>query len=240
VALTKSMAIPKIDNGWCFYTVDTIKSLEVGPKGLTCPLGDKRGKVNALLFGDSFAGHNEPFWDALGKRDGIRVNAVSTNWCFPSLHDAYNGKEKGRAYQQCQIDRRHFADHAGDYDVVILAADFHDVAKQDHIPFLSARYSGGDYDISRATAIADRRVQEAHATIRQRTERYPNVMVFSRRAMHAVDGKASRTMANGVPFSADGSHIGIDGSLAAAQAFMTSAEYVDFAKRLHALETVAD
>jgi hypothetical protein len=123
--ITSEIDIPKIDNGWCFYSVDSIKKLEVGEAGLKCWLGDKTSSTKALLLGDSFAGHYEPFWDVIGKDNKIAINSVTTNWCHPSQDDSFSDVHKSsRAYQQCLFNRQYLINHAHDYDLLILSANW--------------------------------------------------------------------------------------------------------------------
>ena len=121
-----------VNNGWCFYSVDTISSLPTGPAGVKCWLGDKSGRsgVTGLLFGDSFAGQYEPFWDRVGSRAGIGVNAVTTNWCYPGFSQGFTGPKGSAAYEQCLYNRRYVKEHLAGYDFVVLAGHWAQVAEQ--------------------------------------------------------------------------------------------------------------
>ena len=120
----KITSFPRIDNGWCFYSVDTLSSLEVGEKGQHCLLGQKGADKKALLFGDSFAGQYEPFWHKVADSLGIEVNSVTTNWCFPSSGDGFSGPKSSSAYQQCLMNRAFLQQHVKDYDLVVLGGDW--------------------------------------------------------------------------------------------------------------------
>lgn len=122
---------PGVDKGWCFYSVDTLPQLPVGPQGLGCVLGDRSAARRGLLVGDSFAGQYEPFWDLLGKRAGLAIAAVTTNWCFPSLGERYTGPPSSPAYRQCGFNRRHVVAHWHDHDFVVVAADWRNLLRQD-------------------------------------------------------------------------------------------------------------
>lgn len=125
--------LPTVDNGWCFYSVDTIRRLAVGEQGLSCSVGEQNSPaLKALLIGDSFAGQYEPFWDVLGKRMHIKVDAVTTNWCFPSLTDGFTGPLTSPAYDQCLLNRKYFRANASKYDFIILGAAWQSVMKLDH------------------------------------------------------------------------------------------------------------
>ncbi|MCU4521605.1 acyltransferase [Acinetobacter schindleri] len=83
----KKVAMPLPTNGWCFYSVGSIGSLQIGEKVLDCKIGAKENiKHTALLFGDSFAGHNIPFWNDVGNKLDTQVQAVTTNWCYPGAN----------------------------------------------------------------------------------------------------------------------------------------------------------
>lgn len=122
--------VPKIDNGWCFYSIDSIDSLVYGEKGLECWLGDKSSKKKAILFGDSYAGNYEPLWDRVGASANIGVNVVSTNWCYPSINDEFTGPPSSRALQQCIYNRKYLTDNISKYDIAILSGNWGAVLNQ--------------------------------------------------------------------------------------------------------------
>lgn len=123
--------LPLISNGWCFYSVDTIQSLDVGEKGRTCYLGAKNAAKKALLFGDSFAGQYEPFWDELGKQVDLSIHAVSTNWCYPTLTQEFTGSQTSRAYQQCLENRKFLQENMHRYDILILSGYWRQILLQE-------------------------------------------------------------------------------------------------------------
>ncbi len=63
--------------------------MTVPSEGIKCLIGAKAAKARILLFGDFYAGMCEPFWDVIGKEYSIFVNAVTTNWGFPSVTKAF-------------------------------------------------------------------------------------------------------------------------------------------------------
>lgn len=129
-AALKEIDLPKSDNGWCFYSIDSNGDLSEGERGLACWLGDKAGQQKGLLFGDSFAGQYEPMWDAVGKQSGVAIHAVTTNWCYPAVGKGYTGTLASRAYGQCLFNRRFLQDQMAQYDFVVLAGDWGDVQAQ--------------------------------------------------------------------------------------------------------------
>lgn len=115
------MTFPKIDNGWCFYSVDSIFTLPQGPQGLSCWLGERNATRKVLLFGDSYAATYEPMWKRIAQDRGLGVHVVNTNWCHPSLGREYAGPASSRANAQCQLHRAYLNEHLGEYDLVVIA-----------------------------------------------------------------------------------------------------------------------
>jgi peptidoglycan/LPS O-acetylase OafA/YrhL len=125
---------PTIKNGYCFYAVTREElSLSLGADGTECNLGDASGSRSGILIGDSFAGQYEPLWDVVGQKLGIKVNAITTNACFPSLDSSYRVNGQGRAYEQCVFNRNFFRENISKYDVVILGAAWGDYVKFDFV-----------------------------------------------------------------------------------------------------------
>ncbi len=125
--------MPRIDNGWCFYSVDSINSLPVGDQGLKCVLGDKNSPVKGLLFGDSYAAQYEPFWNIIGEKSAVSIKSITTNWCYPALTDQFIGLTSSRAYAQCLWDRRYLAEYLSNYDFVIFGGNWAEVNEQNKI-----------------------------------------------------------------------------------------------------------
>jgi len=119
--------MPKVTNGWCFYTVDSESSLELGANGTGCWLGSKTSARKGVLFGDSFAGQYEPFWDAVGRDAGVALNAITTNWCYPGVTEEFPGPLSSRARQQCIYNRKYLQDNFSRYDFVVLGGHWGNV-----------------------------------------------------------------------------------------------------------------
>ncbi len=113
--------LPKKENGWCFYSN---QSGRPGPGGTQCWLGDENGSQKALLIGDSFAGQYEPFWDEIGQKSRLRVNAVTASWCHPALDNSFPGPLLNPSYQQCLINRAYLREQISHYDIVILGGSW--------------------------------------------------------------------------------------------------------------------
>ncbi|MAZ15665.1 MAG: acyltransferase [Ahrensia sp.] len=116
--------LPTTKTGYCFYFV-LRSDLPVGEEGLNCFVGDPAArKDDILLFGDSFAGHWEPFFDVIGRKYGRRIHSVTTNWCFPSLTDNIPGPRPQNVVDQCRINRDYLRNNASRYDIIVLSAQW--------------------------------------------------------------------------------------------------------------------
>jgi len=129
--LTADHVMPRRENGYCFYDFDIRRStaLPISNSGLHCLLGDRSKQADVLLFGDSFAGQYEPFWDEIGKITGSAINSVSTNWCFPSTKDVFAGLTASPAFEQCKLNRQFLRDNMHNYQVVIFAGAWGDIKR---------------------------------------------------------------------------------------------------------------
>ena len=123
---TPVIEIPLLTSGWCFYSPDYFPDQEVGAKGLDCWLGNKSSAKKAILFGDSYAGHYDPFWDMVGKKSELKVNAIATNYCVPTKNEEWTGPAEFKAKEQCFYNRRYFVENASSYDVVVLGGNWMD------------------------------------------------------------------------------------------------------------------
>jgi peptidoglycan/LPS O-acetylase OafA/YrhL len=124
LASSDGFKLPKINNGYCFYSVDDLTDLEVGVKGVECEIGAQTAAdKSAMLFGDSLAGHWEPFWDQVGKEFNFKIASVTTNWCYPAFTENFttDKREEYRAFDQCMFNREFLRQHAKEYEVLILA-----------------------------------------------------------------------------------------------------------------------
>lgn len=126
-ALSADLTMPMVTNGWCFYSVDSIRHLDIGPKGFDCKLGSLGSNRKAILFGDSYAAQYEPFWDAIGKFYQIEIHSITTNWCHPADNKDYPGDKGSRAFEQCLLNRQHFINTLNQYQIIILGARWGDV-----------------------------------------------------------------------------------------------------------------
>lgn len=92
-----------------------------------CIIGDKTRESKILMFGDSHAGHFRPYWDVVGRRLNVAIDAYAAQTCYPlfdfpdlrpsqdpSIHDKVN----------CIPHLALINDIVNEYDVVILAASW--------------------------------------------------------------------------------------------------------------------
>ncbi|SEQ97036.1 Peptidoglycan/LPS O-acetylase OafA/YrhL, contains acyltransferase and SGNH-hydrolase domains [Rosenbergiella nectarea] len=81
-------------------------------------------RKKGLLFGDSYAGQYIPFWQSVGENNFMQLQAITTNWCNPSTGNDFSGPHSSRAYQQCLFNRHYLLDHISDYDFIVLAGSW--------------------------------------------------------------------------------------------------------------------
>lgn len=129
----KEFEFPKINNGWCFYSVDDTRGLKTGKEGLNCWVGKKDSKIKGLLFGDSFAGQYEPFWDKIGNTSNIKINSITTNYCLPGLNYFFVGPKDSRANYQCKFNKNFVLNHISDYDFLILGGAWGSAEEKNNI-----------------------------------------------------------------------------------------------------------
>lgn len=255
--------LPLMSDGWCFYSVDSDAELPVGDGGHHCFLGNVHAKKRALLFGDSFAGQYEPFWDELGKRVDLNVHVLTTNWCYPAGTDEFTGPQKSPAYAQCRFNRDFLLKHMGSYDVLILAGYWRQI-------YLQGKMSGV-LDLIRASSgvapllvlMGSPVIFDENVNVRQQLSqvygmsyeiagagRLADVEAVAADAMLAqaaqsasniiffsrdsLFGQGQNSLAiDGVPYSWDGYHISTLGSKRAAEVFFASHQFEVFQHMLH-------
>lgn len=129
--------MPSRKNGFCFKNFNADKKSVPSEKETECWIGDSNAKETVLLFGDSFAGQWEPFWDDFGKHEGLKIRSVTTNWCYPSLNTNYTGPYTHPGYNQCLINRKYLKANAEKFDTIILAAHWLQVFEKGDLNSLS-------------------------------------------------------------------------------------------------------
>jgi peptidoglycan/LPS O-acetylase OafA/YrhL len=238
--------LARIDNGWCFYSIDTIGDLEEGSDGLQCHLGSNAPVMRGMLFGDSFAGQYEPFWDSVGKALNYDIHAVTTNWCYPGGGEGFSGSISSPAYAQCLFNRRFLSDHAQAYDFIVLAGDWYEVERKNNLDEVTAvisklnsaglpvivmaapvhfeKFSINNSVYGAGIPIPSKKehgVREANRHLREYAESRSEVLFIQRQQLYgAGHGVNSWLTSEGEPYSWDGNHISIYGSRKAAENFL--------------------
>lgn len=247
--------MPNRNNGYCFYNVDGESEPIISMDKSVCKLGVKTLKPKGLLFGDSFAGHYEPFVDEVAKKAGIAVDSVTTNWCFPSLTDSTNGTKTRPVYKQCLLNREYLKENISKYDFVIFSAIWFDLYRNgfqheivdvikyakskgvkvyvmasptqydinvfanfiaagiNNLPFkLKGNSNKKDNDTIKMYAIFSQLENDGYITFIKKDEIFDNSDTYNYNGIE-------------IPYSLDGAHISIDGSLMAVKRFIDNGSY---------------
>ncbi|MBR9847407.1 MAG: acyltransferase [Algicola sp.] len=122
--LISEIKMPLRTNGYCFYSFNDGQEEISEDAGSDCYLGDISNKSSTLLFGDSYAGHNEPFFDEIFKRNNKSFQSIVTNWCIASFTDNFTGPKTHNAYKQCLINRSYLKKNLKNYKNVIFAGSW--------------------------------------------------------------------------------------------------------------------
>ncbi len=253
----KEVTMPKPSNGWCFYDVKSIKSLSIGEEGLKCKIGAVSNiEHTALLFGDSYAGHNLPFWDIMGKNLNTNVHAVTTNWCYPGLDDQFTGPKSSRAFEQCKFNRKYLSENMGKYDYLIFAGSWKEVNDQEQLEnFNKLLAEATKLNIPIIIMAAPYSFNINIGTVYKRAiwlnrkfnlsdyanNEYDFSRVKANEAIKAISNKYSNTLfidedalfssshvtKDGYPYSLDGGHISLIGSKSSAKHFEKSQKFLE-------------
>lgn len=260
---TKEIVMPLPSNGWCFYSVDSISSLSVGKDGLNCKVGAVNSlKHTALLFGDSYAAHNIPFWDKVGKSLDTKVHPVTTNWCYPGLSDQFTGPKSSRAFEQCKFNREYLSQNMGKYDYLIFAGSWksvYDKNQLDNFDNLLAEATKLNIPIIIMAApysfninIGD--LYKRSAWINQKfnlsdyiDDEYDSSRVKANQAIKEISSKYPNTFfiedidlyskdhltEDGFPYSLDGGHMSLLGSKSSANHFEKSQKFLELRSKIN-------
>ncbi|MCP4412549.1 MAG: acyltransferase [Gammaproteobacteria bacterium] len=252
--LTKNtFDLPKKSNGWCFYSVDTNQSLSLGKEALNCHVGDVDSTKQLLLFGDSFAGMYEPFWDVVGEHLSVDIHSVTTNWCHPSLSDSFWWNQETRAKEQCDINREFVQDNVQNYDAVIISAVWlrlenegvlkeiyefiNYVTREKRLKIiimpqppkvsrqsvLRSVYYGGEVQYEGS----DEKVRTINSDLKAISSKNKNVLYLERESLFSTLSESKLLYTNdSLPYSWDGGHLSIYGSNKAGENFVDSRQYI--------------
>jgi peptidoglycan/LPS O-acetylase OafA/YrhL len=246
--LTIESEFAKISNGWCFYSVDSLPDLDLGPNGLNCSVGSETAQKRGALIGDSFAGQFEPFWDIVGNELGIEIQSITTNWCYPSLTEGFTGIKPSRSFEQCLFNRQYIEQSLQDFDFLIVGAhwahllekskideviEFIDFATEIGKPvivmpspelFDRSSFNNFIYRPSSSNELknshSEKTATRANQLLSEKATQSEKVLFLDRDTLFTAFGVPSAMLENGIPYSADGSHISVYGSKSAAKAFI--------------------
>lgn len=250
--------LPKRSNGWCFYSVDTNASLGLGENGFQCLLGDRAIKPRILLFGDSYAGMYEPFWDVVAKQLGLSINAITTNWCYPSFTNNFWWKKETRALDQCLMNRDYVERSLGQYDTIILSATWKILAnegalvevenlvdtltneKSKRVIIMAQPASLEKQSVTRAVYNGghlilhgnDVQVKAVNKQLSDWALKNKNVFFIDRASMFEPPNTDQDRLltVDGLPYSWDGGHISIYGSERAGANYIISPNFLELSK----------
>ncbi|WP_433636213.1 acyltransferase family protein [Kluyvera georgiana] len=248
--VSAEIVLPSPSNGWCFYAIASDKKLKLGENGVTCHVGNTDSKKNAVLFGDSFAGHYIPFWDSVGKQVGLNINPITTNWCSPSVGREFMGPKTSIAYKQCMFNREYFAKNFEKYDYLIFSGAWsYIVSNAESLRNVEALikmaqgtgkriiimdepyqfeanigelykksiWDRRQFDITKYLVNGKNAKQKEVDTILTALTAGNKNTIFLSRSMLFSE---TQTNGSGVPYSLDGEHISVIGSLSAAEYFI--------------------
>jgi peptidoglycan/LPS O-acetylase OafA/YrhL len=248
--------LAKKSNGWCFYSIDTNDALLVGSEGINCVIGAQDKKPRILFFGDSYAGMYEPFWDTIGKEYSFSVNAVTTNWCFPSVTNSFWWPSPTLAYDQCMFNRKYLAAALGNYDAIAISGvwtileqnnifkeviELIELAERQNVkviimphPPMLTRSSVINASHKELALRYDYESEEAakrqNTVLQDIAKNSQNVIFIKRDSLFKNTKTGELTLSDdNVPYSLDGGHISIYGSKKAAENFLKSKQ----SKELH-------
>ncbi len=131
--LTANFDMPSRLNGYCFQDFDQRVSLVSEVDKSKCIIGEQSKEPKVLLFGDSFAGHNEPFWDKFGLHNNTSIQVITTNWCSPSITENFIWLKSHIAYKQCKINRQYVLKNISNYNAVIIGGAWSTVRAKDQL-----------------------------------------------------------------------------------------------------------
>lgn len=251
----EKLEMPKVSNGWCFYNIKDDHSLKVGQKGLECHIGSKQADAQpVLLFGDSFAGHNIPFWHYLGKELNLNIHAITTNWCYPSIDKQFTGDKNSTAYQQCMLNRDYLKNNINQYNVLIFAGRWSDIVQQHQEQSFESLLKLANQSHKKVIVMSEPYAFDANISLlykrslwlhrnfnlnnyfdnvkakQQRialqhitdmTQRYPNTLLLTQADLFKPNHMAKES----IPYSLDGRHLSVFGSLSSEEYFAQQAKY---------------
>jgi len=256
--ITKNLVMPTRANGYCFYSF-LVSDEKVGKtEGTQCLLGNKSASPSTVLFGDSFGGHFDPFWDEIFKVNKQSLTSITTNWCHPSLTDSFPGPKSNPAFEQCLINRKFVVNNISHYKNIIIAGSWRNLYTDGYfkevLDFITFAAKSGtnviimpsptiydtnvlkrfesslfnsnfNFDLTEMPKSKDELAIQVNSLLSEYASNYSNVFYLKRSDIFAT---SDSFMIDGItiPYSLDGGHITLDGSINSAKYFMkNSAKY---------------
>lgn len=240
--------LPTSDNGWCFYSIDTNRELPLGAAGTQCSIGKKQGfEYQGLLVGDSTAGHFEPFWDEVGEQINAKISSITTNWCYPSLTDNFTWSKDTPAFDQCLFNRQYVKEHAKDFDFIVLSGLWMQLKSENRLSEVDELLNYLIKDLNKKVIIMaqapmfdrvsilksiymqhnpkiidkDIDAQEINKNFNLLADNNTNLYFITREELFADNSQdIPKLTREGLPYSLDGIHLSIYGSVKAAETFL--------------------
>lgn len=262
--IVDELVMPSRKNGYCFYD-SRVSNAEIDKnKGTDCYLGNKeKSNVKTLLFGDSYAGHIDPFLDEILKANNSSFQSISTSSCYPAFSNRYPDPLETESYEQCLLNRSYLEENIHNYENIVFAGSwgevlemryFNDIeeliyeaAKNDVNIFILAgpyQYQKNPLNItyrniyfdSSATNndSGDSDVMMKKANIKlKKLTEKYENVYFIDRTSLYEDDNTFELGGLDIPYSADGGHISILGAKQSAQHFMRQDEYKHIIKQFN-------
>lgn len=137
----EKLVFPSSKEGYCFYTASNHLSLQdlitrqqkkSLQAGVSCFLGDESAIPKAILFGDSYAAHYEPFLDYIFKKNRMAFHSISASYCSPHFNEQFRGKSMIDKLQ-CFYNRTHVKENMENYKYIFIAGSWGTIEQQESL-----------------------------------------------------------------------------------------------------------
>jgi len=261
--INKELLMPLRTNGYCFYSFNDGQTVIDKNIGSNCYLGSKGKTSSTLLFGDSFAGHNEPFFDEVFKSNNASFQSIVTNWCTPSLTANFTGPKTNLAYKQCLINRAYLKENMHKYKNLIFAGHWSSMFNQGQFKDVelvidkSAKMGANVFIMAAPYRYKKNPLQDFYRSIyfnhpfdikntygNDTSVKKANIRLkklafkyenvyFIERNLLYTENNTFKINGINVPYSLDGEHISILGSKYSAKHFMSQGAYTEIIKHFN-------
>jgi hypothetical protein len=256
--VSNNLMMPTRSNGYCFYDFNENTITERDEiTGWSCSLGSDDKLPKTLLYGDSFAGQYEPFWDEISKKEVFSIHSITTNWCFPSLEGGFSWSKTHESYQQCIANREYVFKNISNYQNIIISAAWFSVYRKGHIQevkdfiyfaaskdinvfimsspvtydtdilkrYVDTVSFGSQFSITAMPKSNDLLTRQANNYLKSYADNFENVYFIDRKYIFTKEDMFTNNNGLKLPYSLDGAHISIDGSIYASRYFEKSVAY---------------